>query len=275
MVGKTESRLESLKALLDDAHRSMGLEFGFRLWDGVGVPADWPDDALAIRIADEGAVASLIRAPRLPTLANLWAAKRLDVVNGDLFDLVAKRPKGRAGDLRKRVGKLAALRTALAFLFVPRGGPWPLEAILQDRESSGAEAENKRNIAYHYDLSNAFYRLWLDEEMVYTCAYFHRWDDSLDVAQAQKLDMICRKLRLQPGQTMLDIGSGWGALACHAARHYGVAVTGVTLSEQQFAYARDKVQRLGLADKVTFEFKDYMLLEGRERFDRISSVGMF
>ena len=94
--------------------------------------------------------------------------------------------------------------------------------FVQDRESSGAEAENKKNIAYHYDVSNAFYQLWLDKEMVYTCAYFHDWGDSLDAAQTQKLDMICRKLRLKPGETMLDIGSGWGALACHAARHYGV-----------------------------------------------------
>jgi cyclopropane-fatty-acyl-phospholipid synthase len=275
MMGKTEKRLASLKALLDDAHRRMGLEFGFRLWDGALVPADWPSDALAIRIADEGAVASLIRAPRLPTLANLWAAKRLDVVNGDLFDLVARRPKGRARDLRKRVDKLATLRTALAFLFAPRGGPWPLEGILQDRESSGAEAENKRNIAYHYDVSNAFYRLWLDEQMVYSCGYFHHWSDGIDAAQAQKLDMICRKLRLKPGETMLDIGSGWGALACHAARHYGVEVVGVTLAEQQIAYARDKAAALGLADKVRFELADYARLEGAERFDKIASIGMF
>ena len=274
-MGKAEKRLASLKALLDDAHRRLGLEFGFRLWDGSSVPADWPSDALAIGVADEGVVASLVRAPRLPTLANLWAAKRLDLVNGDLFDLVAKRPPAGARAIRNGVDKLAALRTALAFLFVPRGGPWPLEAIGQDRESSGAEAENKNNIAYHYDVSNAFYRLWLDQEMVYTCAYFHHWDDSLDAAQAQKLDMVCRKLRLRPGETMLDIGCGWGALAFHAARRYGVTVVGVTLSEQQIAYAREKVQRLGLAEKVTFELRDYALLEGAERFDKISSVGMF
>ncbi len=274
-MGKAEKRLASLKALLDDAHRRMGLEFGFRFWDGAPVPADWPSDALAIRIADEGAVASLIRAPRLPTLANLWAAKRIDIVNGDLFDLVAKRPKGRTRDLRKGLNKLAALRTASAFLFVPRGGPWPLEAIVKDRESDASQAESKKNIAHHYDVSNAFYQLWLDREMVYTCGYFHDWSDDLDSAQANKLDMICRKLRLRPGETMLDIGSGWGALAVHAAQRYGVKVTGVTMSEPQIAYAREKVQRLGLAGKVTFELKDYALLEGAERFDKIASVGMF
>ena len=111
--------------------------------------------------------------------------------------------------------------------------------------------------------------------MVYTCGYFHDWSDSLDIAQTNKLDMVCRKLRLTPGETMLDIGSGWGSLACHAARHYGADVLGVTLSERQIEFARDKATRLGLADKVTFELIDYARIEGRDRFDKISSVGMF
>src|SRR5271155_2258428 len=131
-MGKAEKRLNRLKALLDDAHRRLGLEFGFRLWDDAPVPAHWPSNSLAIRVADEGAIASLVRAPRLPTVANLWAAKRLDILNGDIFELVAKRPKGRTRDLKKRLDKLAALKSALAFLFVPRGGPWPLEAIGKD-----------------------------------------------------------------------------------------------------------------------------------------------
>ncbi len=273
-MGKAEKRLASFKALLGDAHRRLGLEFGFRLWDGAFVPADWPRDALAIAIADEGVVASLIRAPRLPTLANLWVAKRLDIVNGDLFDLVAKRPKTRTRELRKDLNKLTALKTALAFLFVPRGEPWPLEGIGQDRASSGAEVENKKNVSYHYDVSNAFYQLWLDKEMVYTCAYFHDWDDSVEAAQTQKLDMVCRKLRLKPGESLLDMGCGWGALSCYAAQHYGVKAYGVTLSEQQVAYANDKIRRLGLQDKVTIELKDYALVDGQERFDKIAAIGM-
>jgi cyclopropane-fatty-acyl-phospholipid synthase len=274
-MDKAEKRLERFKALLGDARRRMGLDFGFRLWDDSRVPEDWPQGALTVAIADEGVVASLIRAPRLPTLANLWAAKRLDIVNGDVFDLVARRPKARTRELRRGLDKIGALRTALAFLFVPRGGPWPLEAIGADRESDASQAENKKNIAHHYDVSNAFYRLWLDEDMVYTCGYFHDWSDSLETAQRNKLDMICRKLRLKPGDRMLDIGSGWGSLACHAARHYGANVLGVTLSEEQIALAREKAARLGLADRVTFELRDYALLEGAERFDKIASIGMF
>src|SRR5271169_6064058 len=270
-----ESRLVALKSLLAEIHRRLELAFGFRLWDGSTVPDGWPPDALALAIGDEGAVAGLLRAPNATTLANLWAAGRIDLKNGTLFDLAASRPKGRTRELRKTFASFKALRALAPFLFVPRGAPWPLEHIGRDRQSDGSQAENKRNIAYHYDVSNAFYLLWLDRDMVYTCAYFHDWSDDIDKAQRQKLDMICRKLRLRPGETMLDIGSGWGSLACHAAEHYGASVIGVTLSERQIAFAREKVERRGLSDKVTFELRDYALMEGEARFDKITSVGMF
>jgi len=273
-LGVVENRLESFRALLMQTHRQMGLEFGFRLWDGSRVPADWPADALAIAVADEGAIGALLRKPKLTTLANLWAAKRLDLINGSLFDLVAKRPKARTRDLKKALSKLQALKTAWAFLFVPRGEPWPLETIGLDRESDGSQGENKKNIAYHYDVSNAFYELWLDKEMVYTCAYFHDWNDDLDTVQRQKLDMVCRKLRLKPGDSILDMGCGWGALSCHAAQHYGVKSLGVTLSEQQVAYGKAKVKRLGLEDRISIELCDYALVEGKERFDKIAAIGM-
>ena len=270
-----DRRLARLKALLADAHRRMSLRFGFRLWDGARVPADWPPGSLMIAIADEGVVAALLRAPRITTLANLWASKRIDIVNGGIFDLIAARPAGRTRQLRRGLSKWRALTTAASFAFVPRGGPWPLEDVKADRESDGGQAENKRNIAHHYDVSNAFYALFLDSEMVYTCGYFHDWSDSLDNAQRQKLDMICRKLRLKPGDALLDIGSGWGSLVCHAVQHYGVNALGVTLSEEQIAFARAKAERLGIADKARFELRDYALLEGDGRFDKISSIGMF
>jgi cyclopropane-fatty-acyl-phospholipid synthase len=270
-----ESRLRSLKQLLADIHRRLELGFGFQLWDGSTIPEGWPKDELALAIADEGAIAGLMRAPNVTSLANLWAAGRLDLKNGTLFDLVARRPRGRTRDLRKSLASFAALRALAPFLLLPRGDPWPLERVGRDGESDGSEAENTRNIAYHYDVSNAFYRLWLDEEMVYTCAYFHAWSDDLDTAQRQKLDMICRKLRLKAGDTMLDIGSGWGSLACHAAKYFGARVTGATLSEGQIAVAREKAHRLGLDDRVTFEQRDYALIEGDARFDTITSVGMF
>ncbi len=272
---RAESRLASLKRLLTEIHRRLELGFGFRLWDSSTVPDRWPEGGLMLAIADEGAVAALLKGPNITTFANLWAAGRIDLVNGTIFDLVARRPKGRTRELRNSLATLSTLRALAPFLFVPRGGPWPLDGVGPSRESDGSEAENSRNIAYHYDVSNAFYALWLDRDMVYTCAYFHDWTDDLDTAQRQKLDMTCRKLRLAPGEILLDIGSGWGSLACHAAEHYGVTVVGVTLSEEQIALAREKAAQRGLSDRVTFEKRDYALLEGDGRFDKIVSVGMF
>ena len=120
-------------------------------------------------------------------------------------------------------------------------------------------------------LSNRFYELFLDPEMVYSCAYFRDWDNDIATAQQDKLHMICRKLRLKPGERMLDIGCGWGALICHAARHYGVYATGVTLATEQAELAREKIARLGLRDRVDVVLRDYAKLEGQ--FDKISSIG--
>jgi cyclopropane-fatty-acyl-phospholipid synthase len=136
-------------------------------------------------------------------------------------------------------------------------------------------SNSRETISYHYDVSNDFYRLWLDPEMVYSCAYFRDEAQSLAEAQQDKLDYICRKLYLQPGQTLLDIGCGWGALAIWAARHYGVQVHGITLSEQQHEYGHERVQREGLADRVRLELRDYRDLPDSVQYDRVVSVGMF
>jgi cyclopropane-fatty-acyl-phospholipid synthase len=134
---------------------------------------------------------------------------------------------------------------------------------------------NRRNIAHHYDVSNAFYRMWLDARMVYSCAYFHHPDDTLDAAQAQKLDHICRKLRLAEGERFLDIGCGWGALIFRAAEHYGVKATGITLSRNQFEHVQREIEARGLRDRVRVELRDYADLPDEASFDKIASVGMF
>ena len=136
-------------------------------------------------------------------------------------------------------------------------------------------SNTKATIAHHYDLSNDFYRLWLDPEMVYSCAYFHHLDQPLASAQCDKLDYICRKLRLSPGQRLLDIGCGWGALVCWAAQHYGVEAHGITLSKEQYAYATERIRNEGLDDKATVEFRDYRNLPQNASYDRVVSVGMF
>jgi cyclopropane-fatty-acyl-phospholipid synthase len=129
-------------------------------------------------------------------------------------------------------------------------------------------------VRFHYDVGNDFYRLWLDANMVYSCAYFEQGDESLDVAQAKKLDLVCRKLRLHPGERLLDIGCGWGALVIHAAKHYGVVATGITLSEPQASLARERIAREGLSDRVTIDVRDYRTLDEPACFDKIASIGM-
>ena len=134
---------------------------------------------------------------------------------------------------------------------------------------------NRANIRYHYDVSNAFYRLWLDRQLVYSCAYFATDDTTLDAAQAAKVDHICRKLRLQPAERFLDIGCGWGALLFHAAERYGVEASGITLSKNQFEHVKAEIAGRGLVGRVKVELRDYLDLPEDALYDKIASVGMF
>src|SRR6266516_2527236 len=129
-------------------------------------------------------------------------------------------------------------------------------------------------VRFLYDVGNSFYKLWLDRRMVYSCAYFRSAEDSLDVAQEAKLDLICRKLRLKPGERLLDIGCGWGGLIMYAAQRYGVDATGITLSENQASLAMERIAEAGLADKCRVAIRDYRTLTQADGYDKISSVGM-
>ncbi|MCU0070815.1 C17 cyclopropane fatty acid synthase CfaB [Pseudomonas koreensis] len=130
-------------------------------------------------------------------------------------------------------------------------------------------------ISYHYDLSNAFYQLWLDSNMVYSCAYFETGSESLEQAQEAKFRHLCRKLRLQPGEYLLDVGCGWGGLARFAAREFGARVFGITLSKEQLALARERVKDEGLEEQIELQLLDYRDLPQDGRFDKVVSVGMF
>jgi cyclopropane-fatty-acyl-phospholipid synthase len=137
------------------------------------------------------------------------------------------------------------------------------------------KATDAASISYHYDLSNEFYQLWLDKEMVYSCAYFKTGDETLEQAQQDKFHHLCRKLRLKPGEYLLDVGCGWGGLARFAAREYGVKVFGITLSQEQLALATARVVAEGLQDQVDLQLLDYRDLPQDGRFDKVVSVGMF
>ena len=268
-------RLAATKSLVGELADTLRLDAFVRLWDGSRLPLG-PDASgpFEIVIADPGVIASSLRRPNLDTIIRHYIDKRIDFAGGSLIDL--GRQLNRDGRSVKIKGweALRIARKLSPFLFAPGAAPGTEGAfdgdIVGNRRKAAA---NEDYIQFHYDLSNDFYALFLCEEMVYTCAYFHDWGKDLATAQKNKLDMVCRKLRLKPGERFLDIGSGWGGLVCHAAEHYGVTAHGITLSQEQLAFARDKVRRRGLEDRVTFEFVDYINATGT--YDKIASVGMY
>ena len=153
-----------------------------------------------------------------------------------------------------------------------RNWSWRLLSKWFDWMQANTMRGSSRNIQHHYDLSNDFYRLWLDEQMVYTCAYFPTPDASLEDAQEAKLDLVCRKLCLRPDETVVEVGCGWGALAIYMAQHYGVRVKAFNISREQIAWARDWAKRAGVSSRVEFVEDDYRNVSGQ--FDVFVSVGM-
>ncbi len=240
-----------------------------RLWDGKLAVGD--EDALCTVVFHQPSMLrGLILHRNVVHLAEAYLAGDGDI-EGDiesLFDLVCyMRDLKLSWSVKWKVTRLA---------FSLPGKHHPVKKEIQVTQAKARGHDNtSESIAHHYDVSNDFYRLWLDREMVYSCAYFPEVDRSLDKAQRDKLDYICRKLRLIPNQTLLDIGCGWGALACWAARHYGVRVHGITLSKQQHQYACERVRHEGLEGQVTIELRDYRDLPEDVQYDRIVSVGMF
>lgn len=162
-------------------------------------------------------------------------------------------------------------KTALNGSNAPKWG----KTFRQKLGISPSKELNRHAISFHYDVSNDFYALWLDEQMVYSCAYYEDAGQSLEQAQRNKLDHICRKLRLKPGEQLLDIGCGWGALICWAAEHYGVNAHGITLSQNQYDYVQGIIKQRGLEQKVSVELLDYRDLRGEAKYDKLVSVGMF
>jgi cyclopropane-fatty-acyl-phospholipid synthase len=142
------------------------------------------------------------------------------------------------------------------------------------RGRTHSKSRDRKAVSFHYDLSNDFYQLWLDRELIYSCAYFNSSDDTLEAAQAQKLDYICRKLRLGRGERLLDIGCGWGGLVVHASQNYGVHATGITLSQEQLALTQQRIEQAGLSSRCQVRLLDYRDLHQPGEFDKLVSVGM-
>ena len=266
-------------ALLRKVFHSLPFKLTVRLWTGaafgVGASdADLADSRFALCFKNPHAVSDLILGKDPLRLAEAYFRSDLDI-EGDLF--AALRLKDHLEDLRLPIGeRLSALLMARKLRRLNRHAWRAGAADTHGPQVLGhSKDENRDAIHFHYDVSNEFYRLWLDRAMVYSCAYFEEADYSLDDAQQAKLEHICRKLELTPNEKLLDIGCGWGALVIHAARHHGVRAHGVTLSEKQLQVARQRIAEAGLEERVTVELKDYRDLVGRDVYDKISSVGMF
>ncbi len=242
--------------------------FALRFWDGTEVPSTVPD-APTFNFRSPEALAHVIRAPGELGLGRAYVLglvdtddieKSLQVV--DTFEP----PRISPGQIA-RLG--VALVRACGLVRLPKTPASELR-LKGERHTLGRD---RRAIAYHYDAGNAFFQLFLDPSMTYSCAYFKGGAENLADAQQAKLGLVCTKLALQEGERVLDVGCGWGSFAIHAAKHYGVSVLGVTLSEEQVRLGRERVREAGLEDRITLRLADYRELAG-ERFDAISSIGM-
>lgn len=245
---------------------AQGTGVAFRTWDGT-LWGDRRPRAIVV-LNHPGALRCMLLPPSDLTLGEAYVYGDFDV-EGDIEAVctLADRLELTRGD-PKRMGKLAKKLLAL---------PAPSAERVKDRSAclKGRAHTSERDadsVRYHYDVGNEFYSHWLDDRMQYSCAYFREGSDDLDEAQLRKLEHICRKLRLRPGDRLLDVGCGWGGLATHAAAEHGAEVLGVTLSPPQAELADERIRRAGLADRVRVEVCDYRDVNGR--FDKAVSVGM-
>jgi cyclopropane-fatty-acyl-phospholipid synthase len=249
--------------------------FDVRYWDGSIDRSAAPAPAFRLGVNRPGALRRMLLPPSELSIVESYLSGDIDI-DGEM-----EAAMGLADDIGARVRSTRVLaRLAGHLLALPRR-----DAVVDVRAARSevvVEPVGKRHdptrdraaIRFHYDVGNDFYALWLDERMVYSCAYYHDPTDALEEAQRAKLDLICRKLRLHPGQRLLDVGCGWGALIIHAVQHYGVSAVGITLSDAQATLARERIAAAGLEDRCRVEIRDYRALPPEMRFDRIASVGM-
>jgi cyclopropane-fatty-acyl-phospholipid synthase len=246
-------------------------DFDVRLWDGTVWPAETNGARFTLVLNHRGAMRSLFWPPSQLTMAEAYVHGDVDI-EGDIhgvFPLADHLLVDRDWTFLERL-KLGARMLAL-----------PGER--RSRESRAASLRGRRfslardgqAVSYHYDRSNEFFSVYLDSRMVYSCAYFASPVTSLDVAQEQKLDILCRKLRLRPGERLLDIGCGFGALIMHATQRFGVEAVGITISERQADLARERIAAAGLTDCCRVAVVDYRQLDEPETYDKVVSVCMF
>jgi cyclopropane-fatty-acyl-phospholipid synthase len=251
--------------------RLAALPFDVAFWDGSTLPAGGPSVG-TVRVR-RPAVGHLLHEPNQLGLVRAFVSGDLDL-DGDLVALLRERGRFRGTGLSKAdLGVALAAALALGGRDAVRR---PAIPAIEHRPHGGLRHSlhrDRHTVRHHYDASNAFYRHLLGPSMVYSCAYFEDPADALEAAQDRKLELICRKLRLQPGERLLDIGCGWGSLLVHAAERFGVRAVGVTLSQEQATLARARVREAGLADRVEIRVADYREVHDGP-YDKVASVGM-
>jgi cyclopropane-fatty-acyl-phospholipid synthase len=261
------SRTTALRRVLTDLLPSR--PFQVRLWDGSELPPTNGDGGPTFTVRSPRALGHVLRAPGQLGLGRAYVSGEIDVDDMDaaldLLDGYQVPPP----DTRAKVRLTAAAVRAGALRSVPR----PPQAELRPRGRRHSRERDRRAVTHHYDVSNEFFRLFLGESMTYSCAIFSRGAETLEEAQETKLELVCTKLGLQPGESVLDVGCGWGSFALHAAGRHDVNVVGITLSAEQAQLAQERVAAAGLSDRVEIRLADYRDLAG-EQFDAISSIGM-
>lgn len=242
--------------------------FALRFWDGTQVRATEPD-APTLTFHTPLALAHVLRAPGELGLGRAYVAGMLDAddLEGALRIVDEFEPPGLT--LGQRAGLAVALVRACGIVVPPRIP----RAELRLRGQRHTVSRDRRAVRHHYDVGNEFFALFLDPSMTYSCAYFSGGARTLAEAQAAKLELVCKKLRLERGQRVLDVGCGWGSFVIHAASRHGVTAVGITLSEQQAALARERAGEAGVADRVEFRVADYREVSDGP-FDAIASIGM-
>jgi len=245
-------------------------DFTIRLWDEAVIPAE-AQPKFTLILNHPGALRRMFTPPVELSAGEAYIYGDYDI-EGDIFALYGMLD----ALLSHNFTTTEAASLVREIQRLPDNGP-KRTIIRQPARLHGKLHSRERDqeaIRFHYNVSNEFYSLWLDQQMQYSCGYFPSGKEDLDAAQVKKIELICHKLRLKAGERLLDIGCGWGGLVMAAAQNYGVEALGITLSDKQASYAQEKAARLGLTNKVRIEMCDYRDLEG-ESFDKIVSVGMF
>jgi len=265
-VGKTAARAA---AILDELLRDYpARDFAVELWDRTrweAAPGSFC--RFTWHIKNPAALRAMLRSDRELALSESYLRGDFDVTG----DLLAVFPVAEYLT-EKQLTAAQKLRLGALLLGMPSQDSGDPRAEVRGRLHS--KSRDRQAVGFHYDVSNEFYQLWLDSRMVYSCAHFESENNTIEEAQEQKLDYICRKLRLRPGERLLDIGCGWGGLILHAARNYGVQATGITLSHRQLELARQRIQDAGLTSRCDALLLDYRDAAQLGAFDKLVSVGM-